>query len=317
MVKKIALEEHVMFPGMREYWEPTVKDLDKAMYDRVLARLTDFSGERLELMDKSGIEMAVLSLAGPGVQLEPDTAKAIAKAREANDALAAETMKRPNRYLGFAHVALQDPVGAANELERCVRDFKFVGAMVNGHTNGQYLDDPALAPFWERAEALDVPIYLHPADPVTPYVAYAGYKALSRATWGWTVETGTHALRMVFGGLFDRHPKAKLVLGHMGETLPYQLWRFDSRAKLYGAKLGMAPSEYIRRNIYVTVSGMYSAEPLNCAIAALGVERVMFAADYPFETMSEAGEFMDDVPLDASQRDSVAWGNAAKLFRIG
>lgn len=316
MVKKIALEEHVMFPGLRDYWEPTVKDLDQQTYDRVLGRLTDFGGERIELMDQSGIDKAVLSLAGPGVQLEPDTAKATRKAKEANDLLAAETTKRPDRYLGFAHVALQDPSAAAKELERCVRDFGFVGAMINGHTNGQYLDDPVLAPFWERAEALDVPIYLHPADPLTPYIAYAGYKALSRATWGWTVETGTHALRMVFGGVFDRHPKAKLVLGHMGETLPYQLWRFDSRAKLYGAKLGLAPSEYIKRNIFVTVSGMYSAEPLHCAIAALGAERVMFAADYPFEVMSEAGDFMDEVALDPATRDVIAWKNAARLFRI-
>ena len=153
MEGKIALEEHVMFPGLRDYWEPTVKDLDRTMYDRVLSNLTDFGEQRLKLMDEAGISKAVLSLAGPGVQVESDAAKATGKAKEANDAFALQTGKRPDRYLGFAHVALQDPRSAADELERCVRDLKF-GAMINGHTNGIYLDDPSLTPFWERTEAV-------------------------------------------------------------------------------------------------------------------------------------------------------------------
>ena len=150
---------------------------------------------------------------------------------------------------------MQDAKAAADELERCVRDLKFSGAMINGHTNGQYLDHPDTYPLWERAEALGVPLYLHPADPVTPMPALDGYRGLKRATWEWTVETGTHALRIVFSGLFDRFPRAKLALGHLGETLPYQLWRFDSRAKLYGVKLNKRPSDYIRDNIVVTTSG--------------------------------------------------------------
>jgi 2,3-dihydroxybenzoate decarboxylase len=316
MVKKIALEEHFIAPGLREYWEPTVKDVDRAVCEKILARLLDFGDLRLQAMDRSGIERAVLSLAGPGVQIETNSSRASSKSQEANDFLAAEIQKRPDRYLGFAHLALQDPRGAATELERCVRELGFSGAMINGHTNGQYLDDPALTPFWERAEELDVPIYLHPADPMTPYPGWAGFKVLSRATWGWTMETGTHALRLIFSGLFDRFPKAKVVLGHMGETLPFQLWRFDSRAKLYGAKLAMPPSAYIKRNIHVTISGMFSAEPLNCAIAALGHNRVMFSADYPFEDITFASEFMENVPLTFEVREDIAGRNAARLLGL-
>ena len=234
-------------------------------------------------MDEAGIARSVLGLAGPGVQIERDTATAIRNAKSANDFLAKEVAKTPGPLFGLCHLAMQDAQAAADELERCVHELKFCGAMINGHTNGQYLDHPSLHPFWERAEALGAPIYIHPTDPVTPAPVLDGYNGLRRATWEWGFETGSHALRLVFGGLFDRFPRAKVVLGHLGETLPYLLWRFDSRAKLYNVKLAKPPSAYIKENILVTTSGMCSAEPLNCSIAALGHEHVMFAADYPFE----------------------------------
>jgi len=316
-MKKIALEEHFLAPGFEEYWLKTVEDVDPALYGPVVTRLNDFDGERLQAMDAAGIEIAVLSLAGPGVQIEKDVATATRKAREANDFLATQIQKHPKRYAGFAHLAVQDAKAAADELERCVRDLGFCGAMINGHTNGLYLDDPSVYPLWERAEALGVVLYLHPGDPITPMPALDGYRGLKRATWEWTVETGTHALRVVFSGLFDRFPRAKFVLGHLGETLPYQLWRFDSRAKLYGVKLKKNPSDYIRNNIAVTLSGMFSAEPLNCAIAALGHENVMFSADYPFENAAEAGAFMDEVSLDPAVRQAIAYGNASRLLRLG
>ena len=316
-MKKIALEEHFLAPGFDEYWLKTVEDVDPSLYGQVLTRLKDFDEQRLAAMDTTGIETAVLSLAGPGVQIEPDVAKATRKAREANDFLAGVIQKNPSRYRGFAHLAVQDAKAAADELERCVRDFGFCGAMINGHTNGQYLDDPATYPLWERAEALGVVLYLHPADPVTPMPALDGYRGLKRATWEWTVETGTHALRIVFSGLFDRFPRAKLALGHLGETLPYQLWRFDSRAKLYGVKLKRRPSDYIRENIVVTTSGMFSFEPIDCALKALGRENVMFSADYPFENPAEAGSFMGELPLDADVLNDIAYNNAARLLKIG
>jgi 2,3-dihydroxybenzoate decarboxylase len=246
------------------------------------------------------------------VQSERDAATATRRAAESNDFLAREIQRRPDRYSGFAHIALQDPRGAAAELERCMRDLKFCGAMINGHTNGQYLDDPALHPFWERAEALGATIYIHPTDPVAPSPALEGVRGLRRATWEWGFETGSHALRLVFSGLFDRFPRAKVMLGHLGETLPFLLWRFDSRAKLYGVKLAREPSDYIKGNITVTTSGMCSSEPLNCTLAALGPDRVMFGADYPFESAQEAGEFLDHTPLSLAVREDVASGNAAR-----
>jgi 2,3-dihydroxybenzoate decarboxylase len=316
MVKKIALEEHFLCPGLEDYWTKTVEDIDPDVRRRLHARLSDFGDMRLEAMDKAGIERAVLSLAGPGVQVERDPRQAVAKAREANDVLAREVQQRPDRYAGFAHLAMQDPEAAADELERCLRDLKFCGAMINGHTNGQYLDHPSVHPFWERAQALNAAIYLHPADPIAPSPALDGHKSLRRATWEWGFETGSHALRLVFGGLFERYPGAQVVLGHLGETLPFLLWRFDSRAKLYGVKLARSPSDYIRSNIVVTTSGMCSAEPLSCTIAALGHERVMFAADYPFESTKEAAHFIDGVALDLHVRNDICFANAARLFRL-
>ena len=316
MVKKIALEEHFLCPGFEDYWKATVSDVDPKILAQVVVRLSDFGELRLKSMDGAGIARSVLSIAGPGVQAEHDATTAVRVARAGNDFLAREVQKRPERYSGFGHLPMQDPAGAAAELERCMTELKFAGCMINGHTNGQYLDHPSLAPFWERADALGAIIYIHPTDPVSPSPALDGHKGLRRATWEWTFETGSHALRLVFGGVFDRHPRARIALGHMGETLPYLLWRFDSRAKLYGIKLAKPPSDYIKDNILVTTSGMCSAEPLNCAIAALGHEKIMFAADYPFEQAEEAGHWMDNVALDDKVRADIAYANAEKFFKL-
>jgi 2,3-dihydroxybenzoate decarboxylase len=316
MVQKIALEEHFLSPGLVDYWQPTMTEVAPALVEILHRRLTDFGEERLSIMDKAGIAKAVLSVSGPGVQAERDAALATKRAAEANDFLAEQIAKRPERYVGFAHIAVQDANSAARELERCVRELGFKGAMINGHTNGMYLDDRSLDPFWEAAERLGALIYIHPTDPVAPAPVFNGVPALRRATWEWGFETGSHALRLVFGGLFDRFPKAKVGLGHMGETLPYLLWRFDSRAKLYGVKLTREPSEYIRDNFLVTVSGVYAREPLRCALDALGRDKVMFAADYPFESAEEAGHFMDMVALDESERADVAYNNAVRVLGI-
>jgi 2,3-dihydroxybenzoate decarboxylase len=316
MVRKIALEEHFLAPGYEDYWRPTIGNVEPKHAANLLSRLTDFGEMRLQSMDRAGIAKSVLSIAGPGVQSERDAATATRAARHANDFLAREIQKRPDRYSGFAHLAMQDAKAAADELERCIRELKLCGAMINGHTNGQYLDHPSLYSFWERAEALGAPIYIHPTDPVSLSPALEGVPGLRRATWEWGFETGSHALRLVFSGHFDRFPGAKIILGHLGETLPFLLWRFDSRAKLYGVKLAKAPSDYIKQNIAVTTSGMCSAEPLNCTLAALGPDRVMFAADYPFEDAAEAGEWFDHVPLAETLRADIAMNNAAKYLGI-
>ena len=316
MIRKIALEEHFLCPGFEDYWRTTVGNVDPEVAGSLLKRLTEFGEMRLAAMDRAGIACSVLSIAGPGVQSERDVATARRRAREANDFLAREIDKRPDRYSGFAHLPMQDPRAAADELERSMRELKFCGAMINGHTNGQYLDHPSLQPFWERAEALQATVYIHPTDPIAPSPALEGYDGLRRATWEWGFETGSHALRLVFGGLFDRFPGARLALGHLGETLPFLLWRFDSRARLYGVKLAKKPSEYIKENIVVTTSGMCATEPLDCTIAALGHDRVMFAADYPFEASEEAGKFLDETPLPLPVRQDIAFRNAARYLGL-
>lgn len=316
-MKKIALEEHFMAPALEEYWWPAHKDIPTPVRDNLHRRLNDFGELRLSAMDKAGIEVAVLSTVAPGVQIETDTATAVRLARVCNDYLAEKIAPRPDRYRGFAHVALQDPKAAADELERCVRQLGFCGAMINGHSNGRYLDEPDMNPFWERVEELQTIVYLHPADPAQPNPTIGSYRELARATWGWGVETGTHALRLVFGGVFDRFPNVKLALGHLGETLPFLLWRIDSRAKLYGVKLKRNPSDYLRDNTVVTLSGMYSREPLACTIDALGLDNVLFSADYPFEDIDFAASFMDDVDLPAAQKQAIAYDNAARLLKLG
>ena len=315
MVKKIALEEHFLDPATEAYWRPTMVDVAPEKTAQLYARLTDFGEQRLKMMEQHGIARMVLAIAGPGVQVERDPATALRAAGASNDFLAKEVAKRPDRYSGFAHLPMQDAKAAADELERCVRDLKFCGAMINGHTHGKYLDDRSYDPFWERAAALGAPIYLHPADPVAPLPVLAGHNVLVRPMWGWGVETGSHALRIISSGVFHRYPKAKLVLGHLGETLPFLLWRFDSRSKPYGWNLPKPPSQYIKENLWVTLSGMYDAPPLHCSLDAAGRDRVMFSADYPFDAEG-AGPFLDSTPLDESLRADVAYNNAAKLLRL-
>jgi 2,3-dihydroxybenzoate decarboxylase len=317
MLKKIALEEHFLSPGLIDYWTPTVAELDRNKADILFRRVTDFGEQRLSVMDAAGIERAVLSIAGPGVQAETIVATATRKAKESNDYLAREIQTQP-RYLGFGHLAMQDPEGAADELERCVKELQFCGAMINGHTRGVYLDERVYDVFWERAEALEAPIYIHPSDPVVPAPALDGYPVLRRATWEWGFETGSHMLRLIFGGVFDRFPRVRIILGHLGETLPYLLWRFDSRAGpgFYDAGLKKLPSQYLKDNLWVTTSGMLSQDPLYCSVSALGADRVMFAADYPFEKAEEAGHFLDSVRLEEGLRADIAFRNAERLLSL-
>ncbi|WGD29997.1 amidohydrolase family protein [Ancylobacter sp. WKF20] len=315
---KIALEEHVVFPAFLDYLAHAMPKVTPGVYADIVAQLSDFGERRLAAMDAAGVGRAVLSLSGPGVQIERDTAVALRGARLANDLLATEIQRRPDRYAGFAHLALQDPLGAADELERCVRELGFVGAMVNGHTLGVYLDDPRFAPFWERLEALDVPLYLHPDDSfVKPYVL-EGCDELLKPTWEWTFETASHALRLVFAGVFDRYPRARLILGHMGETLPYVLWRLDSRAALTTGNRPLAapPSHYLRSNVYVTTSGQCADVPLIAALSALGEDRVLFSIDYPYEDSATAARFIENAAIDETVRDKVCRRNAEALLRL-
>jgi 2,3-dihydroxybenzoate decarboxylase len=318
-LQKIALEEHFLTPNLIEHWRTTFVNVSPELGDRAKGALMEFGSRRLDSMDQNVIAFAVLSIAGPGVQVEPDAAKAARLAREANDLLAREIQVRPRRYGGFAHLALQDPRGAADELERSVRDLGFRGALINGQTGGHYLDEDRFTPFWERVAELETLVYLHPANPIDHPAMYAGHSELFGPVWSWGVETATHTLRLVFAGMFERFPKARLILGHMGEGIPFQLWRIDHRwlvANRGGRSLPKPPSEYIRRNVFVTTSGVASAEPLICALAALGEDHVMFSADHPFEDVVVAARFIENVPIGESTRRKVVFENAASLLRL-
>jgi 2,3-dihydroxybenzoate decarboxylase len=316
---KIALEEHFMAPGFTDYWATTFGNISPALSGKALGALSDFGDRRLEKMDRNGIAFAVLSLAGPGVQAEPETALAVRRAREVNDFLAEKIAHKPARYGGLAHLAMQDPSAAADELERCVTQLGFSGAMINGATNGVYLDDARHEVFWERAAALKAPVYIHPNNPADHPAMYAGHSELWGPMWSWGVETATHAMRLVGSGVFERHGDARVILGHMGEAIPFQLWRIDSRweiANRQGRTLAEPPSVYIRRNIAVTTSGVCSAEPLRCALDALGEDSVMFSADYPFESAAEASHFIDTAAMEEGLRRKICWENARRILRL-
>ena len=317
-MRKIALEEHFTRPELSTYARDAESNRGSPVFEGFQERLLDFGEMRLEAMDRAGIDLAVLSVTTPGVQAEPDTNVAIKRARIENDFLAREITKHPTRYAGFAHLPLQDATAAADELSRCVEQLEFKGAMVNGHTNGRYLDERSYDPFWERVEALGVPIYLHPRDPFDSPLMLAGHHELSGATWAWTVETATHALRLVFGGVFDRYPKARLILGHMGETLPYLLWRLDSRWRVQAGNepIERAPSQIIRDNIFVTTTGVCSHASLLCALSALGEDSVMFSVDYPYEDSEVAATFVDSAPVSDEVRAKVCHGTARRLLRL-
>ena len=317
-VKKIILEEHFSTPEVGQYASQILSNIDPNFIDYVKPRLMDIGALRIEDMDKNGIDISVLSVTTPGVQMEPDTATAVKRAQQLNDLLAAQIELYPTRFAGFGTLALQDPAGAADELERCVKQLGMKGALINGHSNGEYLDDAKFFPVWERAEALGVPVYLHPADAPVPVSNEKDYPEMASCGWGWTPETAGHVLRLVYGGVFDRFPKTTVVLGHMGETLPYLLWRLDSRFKMMRHRYSIEklPSEYIKSNIMVTTAGSFSNAPLICAMSELGADRVMFSVDYPYEYTQEAVEFIDNAPISDADREMICHGNAERLLRL-
>lgn len=314
---RIALEEHFMAPEGEAYFRSTATNISSDLFARALSALSDFGERRLAAMDEAKTSFAVLSLAGPGVQIEPDINVAVRCAWSINDGLASRIAERPERFGGFAHLALQDPRAAADELERCVTELGFQGALINGNTLGVYLDDPRFDVVWERAAGLGAPLYLHPGNPIDRPAMYEGRPELWGPMWSWGVETATHALRIVASGVFDRHPAASLILGHMGEALPAQLWRLDSRwdiANKGERRLSAPPSSYFKRNIAVTTSGVCANAPLLCALSALGEDRVMFSIDYPFEQSAAAGHFMDAAPVGPDIRAKIEHANAERLL---
>jgi 2,3-dihydroxybenzoate decarboxylase len=317
-MKKIALEEHFYVEGFPHPTRDNRADADPTFYAYAAPRLPDVDAMRIADMDAAEIEIAVLSHFAPGPHAERDTQKAVAAASKGNDQLAAIVARHAARYRGFAMLAMHDPKEAADELERCVRQLGFVGALLNGQTQGMYYDDARCLPFWERVAALGVPVYLHPGHPQEVPAVYQGYRGLGGAVWGWGAETGAHALRLVLSGLFDRFPTLTIILGHMGEALPYSLWRIDSRYGIgtHKVKLQKKPSEYIRGNFVVTTAGVFDPIPLRCAIEAMGEDRVLFSVDYPLEYPDQAARFIEDAPMSEARRRKICWDNAARVLGI-
>ena len=323
MHNKIALEEHFAI-------EATLGDskvFGGHVWETLRPRLLDIQDMRLREMDRHGIEMMILSLNAPAIQAIHDVKRAIAVAKEANDVLAENMRKRPSRFAGFAALAMQDPEAAAAELTRCVKELGMVGALVNGFSqigtpdNVTYYDLPQYRPFWRAVEALDVPFYLHPRNPLPDWTKfYEGHNWLLGPNWAFHAETAVHALRLIGSGLFDECPKLKIVLGHIGEGIPIYLWRIDGRngwmkaPHKYVAKHGVG--HYFRKHFHLTTSGNFSTPALVNAVTEMGVERVMFSVDWPFEAVDEGAEWFDKAAIGEDQRRKIGRDNAVKLFKL-
>ncbi|MCW5253180.1 amidohydrolase family protein [Streptomyces sp. SHP 1-2] len=283
------------------------------------ARLVDFEEHRLPEMDAHGIDIQVLSLTVPGIQADTDTRAAVGNAVFANDFLAEVVGRRPDRFLGFAALPMQDPDAAVAELRRSVEGLGFRGALVNDHTQGRYLDDPAYEEFWSALEELGVPLYLHPGSlPTQEWDVLRGRPEMYGASWSWQAETGGHAMRLVYSGVFDRHPDATLILGHLGEFLPFQRSRLDSRYRTLEVEkpLERMPSEYIGSNILLTTSGVLAPEAVEAAVLTVGADAVMFSIDYPYEETAAAVASVENARLSAEDKEKIAHLNARRVLGI-
>lgn len=286
---------------------------------KFMAPLLDLERERLRDMDDNGVDMQVLSLTAPGVQMfDADTATALATV--ANDSLAAVISRFPTRFAGLASFAPQSPLRAVREMERAVRDLHLNGFVVNSHTNNEYLDDPKFWPILEAAEALDRCIYIHPRGPSDQLSGPMRDYGMFAALWAYGVEVSTHAVRLILSGVFDRFPRLQICLGHMGEAVHFWLWRIDfmsARAQNAGApRLQLKPSEYFRRNFVITTSGQESPLALDFSIKQLGIDNVMWAIDYPYQPSKSAVAFMDGVAVSEAERQQLFHGNAERVFHI-
>lgn len=327
---KIALEEHLITDEYDRLWDSAqeaARNGEEYMAD-VRKRLPDPT-IRLDDMDRHGIDAMIMSLTSPGIQGVHDARKARDLARRTNDHIT-ETFVRPyrGRFHAFACVALQDPRAAADELERAVRDLGMKGALVNGFTNlrdadtARYLDEPQIWEFWERVAELDVPVYLHPREPLpSQRRIYEGHPALLGSAWAFGVETATHAVRLMLSGLFDTYPSLRIILGHLGEGLPQLLPRLEHR--LHMQRRGQTPiratkpvGHYFRENFYITTSGHFHSHSLLNAVAEIGVERVMFSVDTPYEYAETASSWFDTAPLAEGDRRLIGRENARRLFRL-
>lgn len=332
-MRRIAVEEAFITPEILDGWKAVLDGKNpepgfvamgncllgptgKPLFDKLL----DLGPGRVAHMDAVGIDVQVLSLTAPGVQVF-HAAEATRLAAKSNDVLAEAVKAYPTRFAGLIAIAPQDCTAAVREMERGAKILGGHGVIINSHTNGEYLDLPKYWPILEAAEAFDLPIYLHPREPgpqmVAPFLDYGLYFA----TWGFSAETGLHAMRLIMSGTLERFPRLRIVLGHLGEGIPYYLPRIDNRYALQvklgaTAKLPKKPSEYFRENFYVTTAGITFLSSLRLCLDELGAERVLFAADYPYEDDGESVRFIDGTALSVSERRQICETNAVKVFKL-
>jgi predicted TIM-barrel fold metal-dependent hydrolase len=326
-MRVVTLEEHITFPELVDKLpqEALTRDyLGKSpMMQRIAPKLADIDGERLQSMDENGITTQVLSVTGAGADLL-NAAEGPAFAKEYNDAIAERIAAHPNRFKAFAHLPTTNPEAAADELERTVKKYRFCGALINGLTNDEFLDDGKYAPIFKRAEQLDVPIYLHPGLP--PKAVFDAYYSnlpkqaggfLSIAGWGWHSETALHTLRLIVSGTLDKYPKLKLIIGHMGEMLPMMMVRSD---KMFGINHGGSNQRSIIQTlhdqVYITTSGLFTTPPLQIAIDTFGIDNIMFSIDYPFSSNEQGKQYIESMQLSSADLEKIAHGNADKLLRL-
>ena len=315
----IAIEEH--------YWDKEVADHFGANQsvgrsNRILDRLYDYSEIRIQEMDEAGISMQVLSHGAPSTQ-RGDSETTVKLATGANDRLAEIVAAHPDRFAGFACLPTPNPMASADELERCVTKLGFKGAMVHGLTNGVFFDHKQFWPIFERAQELDVPLYVHPATPHQAvidvyYKDYAQeFPSLLNAGWGFTVETATQGIRLVLSGVFDAYPDVKIILGHLGESLPFSLWRINHALAREGNR-GTSYSfrDYFCKHFWITTSGNFSNPALLCCVMEMGVDRILFSVDYPFVMNQPAVDWIPTIPLGEEDKTKILSGNAERLLRL-
>ncbi|PYF76730.1 amidohydrolase family protein [Pedobacter nutrimenti] len=323
----VTLEEHISFPEMAN--QIPIEALggfgqSEAM-KRMAPKLADVKQERLKSMDANGISMQVLSVDSSGANLLT-AEQGPAFARQYNDLIAERISGLENRFTAFAHLPMTAPLAAADELERAVKTYNFRGAMIRGLTQDQFLDQARFAPIFERAEKLDVPIYLHPGLPPKGVadIYYSGlpnYSGMAEALgcygWGWHSETALHVLRLLFAGIFDQYPKLKLIIGHMGEMLPMMMVRSERAFKPgNGGANQRTLTETFHEQVYITTSGFFTQPPLRIALDTFGIDNIMFSVDYPFSTNEMGIEFLNGIELPQEQLAKIAHGNADRLLKL-
>lgn len=328
-MRVVTLEEHFTVPSLVRRISPEAIARRGFVPRNVppgrvnpLDLLPEIGEKRLGSMDEAGITVQVLSTSGPGADLV-DGADGVALAREMNDALAESIARHPDRFAGFAHLPMRDPDAAAKELTRSVQALGFHGALINGTTEDRFLDDPRFDPILSAAEALDVPLYVHPhlAPEAVRKLYYSGLPSnagvmLEAAGWGWHSETAIHVLRLVLAGTLDRHPRLKLIIGHMGEGLPAMLARCDQVFDAYIQHLTRPISRTILDQVWITTSGIFTEPPFLAALLTFGIDRILFSVDYPYAPNARGRAFLQSLPLPPADLAKVAHGNADRLLRL-